>query len=526
MAKKILTVEDLLTFCEQNKLYSFDSHKDGHEIVIEMPATFSKEEEDDNQHLEGLAPFTAKAFHDHVNLNQSNIEEDIFQKNLPSANYRPILAHVVQNEDGELDFGAHDYHVVEKDGQKKVVYDEKPVGAIVRASSEYDEDAKVNRAITKGYIFAEYCSDVMEILDRRGDVDCSVELSIRAYSYDAKNKVVNLDDYYVSGLTLLGADKQPGMAGSEFGLDDIKAEFSKDDKLIEILEKLNNTLSNYQKLEKGGTAVTKFEELLQKYGKTAEDITFEYEGLSDEDLEQMFIETFEFESQPEPESTECDINAGKRVFAIVDGKGDIVDRKEFGLSLSDKEYAIFQLVNTAYGDEDYFFTNTFEEDGYTEMHGYFTDKHYRQKFTREGDNFALDGERVEIFAKYLTQEQIDKLEAEKAEFEAVKAECAELKQYKANKEFEIAHNERMAVMAEYASIEGTDEYKALVDEIDKYSKEQIIEKADAIVGKYARQGKQFSFEKKAETGFKPVIHLEMMKSDDNTTTPAYGGIFD
>ena len=75
-------------------------------------------------------------------------------------------------------------------------------------------------------------------------------------------------------------------------------EFSKDEhsKLIETLDKLNKTLSGFNinqnpinNFEKGGfeeTNMTKFEELLKKYNKTAEDVTFEYEGLSDEELKQ------------------------------------------------------------------------------------------------------------------------------------------------------------------------------------------------------------------------------------------------
>ena len=84
MAKKILTVEDLLAFCEQNKLYNFDSHKDGYEFVVNIPATFDVKEESTDKYLEGLIPFESKAFHDHINLNGSNIEDDTFEDELPS----------------------------------------------------------------------------------------------------------------------------------------------------------------------------------------------------------------------------------------------------------------------------------------------------------------------------------------------------------------------------------------------------------------------------------------------------------
>ena len=51
----------------------------------------------------------------------------------------------------------------------------------------------------------------------------------------------------------------------------------------------------------------KFNELLEKYGKTVEDITFEYENLSDEELEVKFAGLFEegntSEDGTEPEPT-------------------------------------------------------------------------------------------------------------------------------------------------------------------------------------------------------------------------------
>lgn len=513
MAKKILTVEDLLAFCEQNKLYSFDSHKDGHELVINIPATFDvKEEADTDKHLEGLIPFDSEAFHDHVNLNGSNIEEDTFEDELPSAHLRPILAHIITNDDGEKDFGAHDFHVEEVDGEKVVIYDEQPIGVIdgSQTTIKFDEEAGVNRAVLKGYLW-EYCTEALEILNRRGRVDCSVELTVRQLAYDAEKKAITLVSYYVSGLTLLGADKQPGMAGSNFGIVEFnKKEFTYDEKLIEVLEKLNNTLSTLHNLEKGGTTVTKFEELLQKYGKTVEDITFEYDGLSDEELEAKFAEAFETQEPVQPEVK----------FNVTMGEVN----RDFSLSLDDKYKAAYELVSATY-DDDWYSVNMYDEDGYIEMYGWFYGKNYRQKFTREGDVFALEGDRVEIFAKYLTQEEINKLETDKSEFEAIKSECESLRQYKSDKEFEIAHNERMAVIADYSSISETDEYKSLVNDIDKYSVEEIIEKADAIVGKYARQGKQFSFEKKETTpAYRPVVKLS--NDNQNTNAPAYGGIFD
>lgn len=63
------------------------------------------------------------------------------------------------------------------------LYEEQPIGVIdgTKTTVEYDEDAGVNRAVLHGYLYDEYCQDAIEILNRRGTVDCSVELCIRSY---------------------------------------------------------------------------------------------------------------------------------------------------------------------------------------------------------------------------------------------------------------------------------------------------------------------------------------------------------
>lgn len=508
--KRVLTVDELLKFVEEHKMYSFNSNEAGFELAVQMPGTFRFTKDSEGGDLKGLRAFKSWAFHDNVNLNRTNIETDTFKDKVSTAAFKPILAHIVTNESGEKDFGAHDFHKeVDENGKEKVIYEEQPVGTIdgSQTTVEYDEDAGVNRAVLSGYIFEEYCPDVIEIFERRGyDVDCSVELSIESFAYDAKKKAITFTDYYVSGLTLLGEDHNPGMAGSHLELVDFALN---SEQYNDLLGKFNELLSKFENIQKGGSAVNKFEELLQKYGKTAEDITFEYENLSDEELEAKFAEAFE--TEPEQTTVEYSVTMG-----------DV--KRSFSLSLSDKRRAAYRLVSATY-DDDWYDVEMFEDDGYLEMYGWFNGKNYRQKFTREGDTFALEGERVEVFAKYLTQEQLDQVTIKDAQFEAMKAENEELKQYKSNKEFEIAHEDKMSALVGYSSIENTDEYKSLLENIDKFSKEEVVEKADAIVGKYARQGMKLNFESTPT----PAVRVRFGISDDSVTpenVKSYSGIFD
>ena len=79
--KKFLTIDDLIEFCMKNNFSKFSSKESNAEISVQMPAVATFGKSDDDKHTEGLCPFNATAYHDHVNLNKSNINEDTFQEN-------------------------------------------------------------------------------------------------------------------------------------------------------------------------------------------------------------------------------------------------------------------------------------------------------------------------------------------------------------------------------------------------------------------------------------------------------------
>jgi len=96
-----------------------------------------------------------------------------------------------------------------------------------------------------------------------------VELSIRELSYDADEKVLNLDDFYFSGVTILGVDEDgntvnPGMEGSNItlafsnegqsvlNLDAFNAEHNSvfsNVRCVELLEELNKTLASFKNIK-------------------------------------------------------------------------------------------------------------------------------------------------------------------------------------------------------------------------------------------------------------------------------------
>lgn len=586
MSKRIMTVDELYLFCLNNNFAKFDSKETGSELVVEMPGLFEKSSSSTERHTEGMTPFVSRAFHDKINLNKSKIETEIFEDNLPSSHLRPILANIVRDEEtNELDFGSHDFHietVIEKDENgneievEKTVYDEQPIGVIdgSRNSIEYDEKADVNRAVLHGYLYNDYCQDAIDILNRRGTVDCSVELSIRSMSFDANEKVLVLDDFYVSALTLLSAKVNPGMAGSNFKIEDFaikdnSVKFDKDEKLIELLEKLNNALANFNinqaensapnNLKKGGNeTVTKFEELLAKYGKTVEDITFEYENLSDEELEAKFAGVFEEENtdeegenqQDENQDPASDGDEGENSEDDVDGQDDSDDNTDedesgedneesgsepeqfaenlvrtYEISHDDIRWALYNLLSVQESaDDEWYFINAVY-DSYFTYESWSGEKIYGQSYTKENDVIAFNGERWNLHRELLT-------DSEYAELMDMRSNYAALQQFKIDTENTQLHAQRETILADkkYSVLAEKDEnneykneaYAKLVSEMDNYSLTDLEKELKSVFADYITNGGHFAY---AGEETKPTVNKKTFSIPTSKKTSRYGKLF-
>ena len=579
MSKRIMTVDELYAFCLKNKFSKFDSKDFGTELVVEMPANFAKSDDNTDKMTEGLTPFISRAFHDHINLNKSEIKEQDFKDNLPSSNLRPILAHIVKDEKtGELDFGSHDSHVekvteIDEDGKEftveKVVYDEQPIGVIdgSKTSIEYDEEAKVNRAILYGYLYNEYCQDAIDILNRRGTVDCSVELVIRQMSMDGKTKSLVLNDFYVAGLTLLSAKTKPGMAGSNFKIEDFSLEsktFDFEKQLIEMQAKLNELEArfNINNSMKGGKATVEikdnknFEEVTETEKVTETEATTDEVTVSEEESEKTVDKTSEENSVEEKETDEvtteeveesADEDTEVKEDNACGGGGSGSKKKKknsseesltnttvecsytvngeskkFAVSLQEKIYAIQDLVNVTYAESDntYYGVSVYED--YVVMCDYWSGRYFKQSYTSENDNYSLVGDRVEVFAEFVTAEEQSKLDDMRSNYSSI---VEELDTYK-SAEF---YADKMTVFDDeaYADYLETDEFKALMSDesVNQYSKEELAEKADATLGKLVKKNKTFSF---ASTETKKRVNRVAFNAEKETedTYKPYGDLFD
>ena len=520
---KLLTLEQLAKFCEENKFYSFNSQNSGYTLSVQVPGELYFESDT----TQGLLFATVKVCHTELNRNGSYISEDNMKKAMPSLKYRPFLAYIHQLDSGEYDFHGHDMEiVVDENGEEQIVYKESQVGTFTADDPylEYDKDMDKTYVIAEVAIPEEYTL-AADIIRRKEGTKVSAELCIDTMSYNAKEKYLELEDFYFSGCTGLGSEKDgtqigEGMVGSRLDIKDFSTENNSicshynnmnDRKLIETLEKLDSTLSSLSNFNinnsnaegKEDKQVNKFEELLEKYNKTKEDITFEYEGLSDEELEAAFSKAFTEENEEsegeekhednegsdgedDPEVKENEACGGstkkkkKKKCSITEEDGTV---REFELSLNDVQSALYNLVNDTYSESDNTWYGVTVYDSYVIMCDWWNDKNYKQTYKREDDNFSLIGDRVEVFANWLTKDEEDSLAELRSNYSEVKSQ---LETYQKAEEAE--KKDALFISNDYKAISEKEDFIELSKNHEEFSLEELNAKLDAMLLSCAKSG--------------------------------------
>ena len=559
MARKFYTIDDLYNFCKENHYETFSAEKQGAPLIVQSIGTF---ETTDNI-TDGLMTVKLKSCHTGKNRNKSGISDETMELYKDSFKGRPILGAIYKTDTGEYEFRAHDMEIVADGDDVDINYIEQPIGVISQTTTpylEYDEDAKKNYLMVEGTIFADY-SKAAEILERRRTCKCSVEIAVEEMSYNCSEDYLSIDKFHFTGVTILGYQQdgtteiQEGMAGSKITIDDFSAKHNSiftidyQDKMIEVLEKLNVTLSNFNKNpdEKGGSKMNKFEELLAKYGKTAEEVTFEIEGLSDEELEEKFKEAFEDDNdesklddddesdsenddgdnsddEDEPITTEeeaCGKKKKKKKCSI-DSDGNM--SVSFEISHEDIRGALFNLIGV-YEEEDnewYWITNVYDD--YFIFENWDGNKLYKQSYSVDGDNVTLSGDRQEVFKMILTESEKLAIEKMREDYASLEAKYNELKTFKDNYDAAELKAKKDAIFArsEYSVLAEDEAFKTLVADAEKYSVDEVEAKAKAIFADYVIKTGAFSAKDNGENKPK-VLGFNFNKKEDKKSP--YGNLF-
>ena len=548
--KKLLTFDDLYNFyLNQNKTCNFSSKESGYQISVQVPAQFeiNKEQKDDT-----LLFCKVKLMHSGENRNHSSVTDEALQKCSKTLAYKPILANFmeyVNEETGETldDFTAHDM-IQNDDGT--ITYIEKQVGCFTSDEPFFEVEEETNHNFLYGYcaIPRDYTS-AATILERKDGSKISVELAINEMQYNASSHVLELTDVTIMGATLLGKnpttheDVGEGMLNARVDITDFSTENNSlfndyESKFAEMQERLNKLESacfDIEKNTKGGTELKK--ENFEEEVTTTEEVTETSEEevtTTEEESEEAVEETSEEENQEasedssdedETSTSEQDQEEESEVSENIVEYSFIKDGeiKKFAVSLQDKIYAIQDLVNATYAEADNTYYGVSVYDDYVIMCDYWTGKYFKQTYKDEEDVYSLTGDRVEVFAEFVTAEEQEELNSMRSIYSSVVEKLAKYEEAE-----ELADKSTVFEDEAYADYLNTEEFKNLMSEdtLKKFSKEQLKEKADAAYGRVIKSKKNFSVDTHVEVEKKKrksvTIFSDVEPSDENSI---YGDYF-
>lgn len=526
--QRILTLAQLVKFCEERKIYSFDSKDSGYELSVQVPGAYLSFEEET---AKGILFCKVKVCHTLLNRNGSYISEENMKKAMPSLQqYRPLLARIHQLDDGSYDFHSHDMEInTDGNGEEVIEYIEKQIGTftIDEPYLEYDEEKDKTYVIARVAIPEEY-TKAAEIIKAKNGTKVSCELVIYSLSYNAKERYLELEDFYFAGCTCLGSEKDgteigEGMLGARLDIEDFSVsnnsvcrnvqtqQFNED--LIKRVANLEDKLASFNiqtSFEEGGTGV-KLKELLEKYGKTSEELNFETEGLSDEELEAKFAEAFdEGNSKNNPESKD-EVTSKYSIF--VDGK----EVHSFEISHEDIRYSLNQLISIYdEQDDDWYFCEQVFDDHFV-FSGWSIDNVWGQKYSVNDNNVSLEGERWRLYRELVTESEMAELKAMRENYSAIQKE---LNAYK-EKELDI---ERSKVFNDesYKPYLEKEVFKELIANKNKYTVDELRDQAEIAFAKCVKEAGSFNLE---QTNNEKKARRTFSNPKTEKSKSPYGNIF-
>lgn len=452
--------------------------------------------------------------HDGDNPNRSHFEVDDMEKTKDSIKNIPILANVIVDENGDVQFGGHDMELEQSkvnEDEVKLIYKEVPIGVVPETCNhEIKEFDNKNYVFCDAYIWKGYANYAEDIINRDENIKLSMEIIVDSYNYNGKEKIFNIIDYRYQGITFLNKNYDTGMENALATTSTFAEEETKE-KFIMIMEELKDTLTNYNidNTKKGGSKVDEqIIALLDEYGVNQEDIPFDIEGLSFEEIESKLKEL-------------NNNNTGTEEKYI----------KSFELSHNEIRYALYNLLAPVEAeDNEWYFIDQVYDDRF-EYENWEGTKIYRQEYKKEDDIISFVGERIELFQERLTKEEkealdemrnnysklLDEFEEYKNNYSIPNKEVEELREFKSQKLQKEREEQEAVLFAHYDEVLDVEDevYKQIKENKSNFSIEQLEEKLAVL---FAR--KQLSF-----SSNKNIIKLGADDGDTGEVSP-YGNLFE
>lgn len=380
--------------------------------------------------------------------NGTKFRKEAIEKALPTLNYCPVIGFF----DGDFNGHGIEYKITDE-GIEKVVKTV-PFGVVIKDSYRWEKLMKDNGeyedyVVVDCYLWGRY-KDAIEIVKNNS---CNQSMEVNINSAEYTDNYYDITDFTYSALCILGETTTPAFNLAKIRTSD---KFSKDS-FKECYSEMTEALDKFLNFEQGGDNVKK-----RTCCKCGSEIEVDYE----------------FDKNEEFTCDKCSVS-------------DFSKKEKYELSFDE----IREKIRNAIQTEDSYcwivqtFSNYFiyEEETYKDNTWDF--KFYKQSYSLEDDEVKLADDRVEVFTRFLTKEEMDKLEEEKVEYEnkildlkakftdltseledlkgdysILESETEELRKYKSNAEFEQHKVEVDEVLGKYSELEAIDGYSELVKE--------------------------------------------------------------
>ena len=409
-------------------------------------------EVDNNYDSDRFIKLKLNVMHDGKNFNMSSFDKKSIEKAKPSIFNVPILANTIFDDEGNPKFGGHDKHIEEdKNGNKKIVYDEIPIG-LIPESTKYEiklMDDKKYHLFVDAYVWKGYSNYAEDILNNKESVGLSMEIIVDKYSFDTKKSIFNITDYRYQGITLLGDDKTPAMQGAN-------ATFDLNLNYTEIIDKmkilLENELLTYESNQKGGNKL-----------EDKENVQVFNEGHIENEDSKIVSKEKDFEHSLEYET--------------VKEKMELLSEKVSDLGFdNEKLYVNYYLIDF---DDKYVYIKKYINQKIDGKWKY-SNLIVRRTYSVVDSDYQIGQDEVEMVNKLLTKDEAAELEEKRTQLEA---QVYELKQYKEAKLKEERDNKLQDIFNKFDErLNGNETYESLKNNNDLLP-EDIEDKCYSLIGR-------------------------------------------
>ena len=439
------------------------------------------------------------------NRNLSFIGQDAADAALPTLFNIPVIGHLYVDDEGKYHMGGHDMTIVQNsDGQYEFKSICVPYGVVPQQDGIHYEDIQEPNGDTHTYLVADVIlwtgrfPELHEaVYNEETYFGQSMEINVHNYApLDEDKNYTNILEYTYSALCLLGKSDNPDFHTEPcFPMARVDVhEFSiEDEKFVELMAQLKNELAFCfgDTEKKGGESMNENATVVTEQVETTE--IFEEAADNAQTTETTAVPAEETPVAEDPSTDEAPTADASENFE--ETHTDAVEQlTTFSSTYREKRAAIDNALPHIHETDDdgvvhdvYFWICDFDdthvfvekceykrESGYTEVKG-----RYAYTFNDADKTATVSGDFEEMFVKWLTKDELDKLESQRAQYE-------ELAQYKAQREKTDFEDSIDLALGEFEDLEGNDEFNAIVDKKYTYESVEALKDACYIVrGKFS-----------------------------------------